>query len=112
MQEAAGERTAEEMRKTRSGPLVRKIASQHNIDIAQLEGTGTSGRVTKNDILSYIESGPSAEETVAAVPAAPVAACPHRCAAAAACPLLWCSQQLTATALKPCRSSGARPRNT
>jgi len=36
---------------------VRKIADEHGIDIKQLEGTGMSGRVTKNDILSYIESG-------------------------------------------------------
>jgi pyruvate dehydrogenase E2 component (dihydrolipoamide acetyltransferase) len=36
---------------------VRNIAREHGIDISQLEGTGMSGRVTKNDILSYIESG-------------------------------------------------------
>ena len=53
----SAERTAEELRRTRSSPLVRKIAAEHNIDISHLEGTGTSGRVTKNDILSYIESG-------------------------------------------------------
>jgi 2-oxoglutarate dehydrogenase E2 component (dihydrolipoamide succinyltransferase) len=52
-----GARTAEELRRTRSSPLVRKIAAEHNIDISSLEGTGASGRVTKNDILSYIESG-------------------------------------------------------
>src|SRR5262249_6383945 len=49
--------TAEELRRTKSSPLVRKIAEEHGIDIKKLEGTGTSGRVTKNDILSYIESG-------------------------------------------------------
>ncbi len=47
---------AAELRRTKSSPLVRKIASEHNIDIQQLEGTGMSGRVTKNDILSVIES--------------------------------------------------------
>jgi 2-oxoglutarate dehydrogenase E2 component (dihydrolipoamide succinyltransferase) len=56
------ERTAEELRRTRSSPLVRKIAAEHNIDITRLEGTGASGRVTKNDILSYIESGAPAQE--------------------------------------------------
>src|SRR5690242_21800293 len=49
--------TAEELRRTKSSPLVRKIAQEHNVDISQLEGTGLSGRVTKNDILSFIESG-------------------------------------------------------
>jgi len=58
--------TAEELRRTKSSPLVRKIASEHNIDIQQLEGTGMSGRVTKNDILSFIESGSPAPQTAAA----------------------------------------------
>ncbi|MBC7931694.1 MAG: 2-oxo acid dehydrogenase subunit E2, partial [Rubrivivax sp.] len=55
------EQTAEELRRTRSSPLVRKIAAEHGVDITRLEGTGASGRVTKNDILSYIESGATAE---------------------------------------------------
>src|SRR6266404_692216 len=59
--------TAEELRRTKSSPLVRKIASEHNIDIQQLEGTGMSGRVTKNDILSFIES---ASPAPAAAPSA------------------------------------------
>ena len=49
--------SAEELRRTKSSPLVRKIAQEHGVDIASLEGTGLSGRVTKNDILSFIESG-------------------------------------------------------
>src|SRR5258705_1302339 len=49
--------TAEELRRTKSSPLVRRIAEEHGVDIAGLEGTGMSGRVTKNDILSFIESG-------------------------------------------------------
>ncbi|MCA1614442.1 MAG: 2-oxo acid dehydrogenase subunit E2, partial [Acidobacteria bacterium] len=40
---------------------MRKIASEHNIDVSRLEGTGASGRVTKNDILSFIESGGAAQ---------------------------------------------------
>jgi 2-oxoglutarate dehydrogenase E2 component (dihydrolipoamide succinyltransferase) len=51
------EQSVEELRRTKSSPLVRNIARQHNIDISRLEGTGASGRVTKNDILSFIESG-------------------------------------------------------
>ena len=41
----------------RSSPLVRKIASEHNVDISRLQGSGIAGRVTKDDILAYIESG-------------------------------------------------------
>src|SRR5205807_351322 len=67
----AGDRsaTADELRRTKSSPLVRKIAEEHGIDIKQLEGTGMSGRVTKNDILSFIESGAPAPPRVAAPPA-------------------------------------------
>ncbi len=67
-----GTATAEELRKTKSSPLVRKIAEEHGIDIGQLEGTGMSGRVTKNDILSFIESGAPAPQR-AAQPAAAAA---------------------------------------
>jgi 2-oxoglutarate dehydrogenase E2 component (dihydrolipoamide succinyltransferase) len=49
--------SAEELRRQKSSPLVRNIAKEHGIDISRLEGTGMSGRVTKNDILSFIESG-------------------------------------------------------
>jgi pyruvate dehydrogenase E2 component (dihydrolipoamide acetyltransferase) len=62
--------TAEELRKTKSSPLVRKIAQEHGVDIARLDGTGLSGRVTKNDILSFIESGAPAA-AAEAKPAAP-----------------------------------------
>ncbi|MCA1566774.1 MAG: 2-oxo acid dehydrogenase subunit E2 [Acidobacteria bacterium] len=55
-----GAQSAEDLRRTKSSPLVRNIAREHNIDITQLEGTGMSGRVTKNDILSFIESGATA----------------------------------------------------
>ena len=63
--------SAEELRRTKSSPLVRKIAEEHGIDIKQLEGTGMSGRVTKNDILSFIESGATPQQTAAAPPTAP-----------------------------------------
>jgi len=39
----------------RSSPLVRKIAKEHNIDISQIHGTGIAGRVTKDDILAFID---------------------------------------------------------
>ena len=68
----------EDLRRQKSSPLVRRIAREHNVDIRGIEGTGISGRVTKNDILGYIESGaagqpapaqPQARTTAAAGPA-------------------------------------------
>ena len=41
----------------RSSPLVRRIAKDHNVDITQISGSGIGGRVTKHDILGYIERG-------------------------------------------------------
>src|SRR5437868_8321951 len=46
--------------RTKSSPLVRKIAAEHGVDIAAMHGSGIAGRVTKKDILGYIESGPPA----------------------------------------------------
>jgi pyruvate dehydrogenase E2 component (dihydrolipoamide acetyltransferase) len=60
--------SAEELRRTKSSPLVRKIAEEHGIDIKRLEGTGMSGRVTKNDILSFIESGATPQQAPAGAP--------------------------------------------
>src|SRR5262245_29263573 len=50
----------EDLRRQKSSPLVRRIAREHNVDIRQINGTGISGRVTKSDILGFIESASSA----------------------------------------------------
>jgi pyruvate dehydrogenase E2 component (dihydrolipoyllysine-residue acetyltransferase) len=55
--------------KHRTSPLVRRIAREHNLDISQINGTGISGRVTKSDILGYIEGGGAAKAPAAATPA-------------------------------------------
>jgi 2-oxoglutarate dehydrogenase E2 component (dihydrolipoamide succinyltransferase) len=39
----------------RSSPLVRKLARENNVDLAKVSGTGTGGRVTKQDILDFVE---------------------------------------------------------
>src|SRR3954468_15998997 len=43
--------------RTKSSPLVRKIAAEHGVNIASLQGSGIAGRVTKRDIVGFIESG-------------------------------------------------------
>ncbi|MEX2661465.1 MAG: dihydrolipoamide acetyltransferase family protein [Vicinamibacterales bacterium] len=53
----AGPLSKEELRRQKSSPLVRRIAKEHDVDIQQISGTGISGRVTKQDILGFIESG-------------------------------------------------------
>ncbi len=55
----------------RSSPLVRKLAREHNIDLAQIHGTGTGGRVTKQDVLDFVEHRTSVP---AAAPSAPTPA--------------------------------------
>jgi pyruvate dehydrogenase E2 component (dihydrolipoamide acetyltransferase) len=59
------------MVRRRSSPLVRRIASEHGVDLALVPGTGVHGRVTKHDILSYIEE--SAVPAPTPEPAAPFA---------------------------------------
>ncbi|MDE1163724.1 MAG: 2-oxoglutarate dehydrogenase, E2 component, dihydrolipoamide succinyltransferase [Acidobacteriaceae bacterium] len=64
----------------RSSPLVRKIASENNVDLTQVPGSGASGRITKDDINAHMAGGskpaaaaPAAAAPAAAKPAAPVA---------------------------------------
>ena len=49
--------STDDLRRQRSSPLVRRIAKEHDVDIRLIKGTGISGRVTKQDILGFIESG-------------------------------------------------------
>ena len=55
-------------------PVVAKIASEHGVDPSKVQGTGRGGRVTKKDILGFIESGPQAAPAAPAQPEAPPAA--------------------------------------
>ena len=61
-----GPQTAEERLRTRSTPLVRKIAAEHGVEVAAVQGTGRAGRVTKEDILRYVEEQKHAPATVGA----------------------------------------------
>ena len=57
--------SAETLRLQRSSPVVRRLAAEYGIDISEISGTGTGGRVTKKDIESYIEereAAPAARE--------------------------------------------------
>jgi 2-oxoglutarate dehydrogenase E2 component (dihydrolipoamide succinyltransferase) len=58
----------------RSSPLVRRIARENNVDLRQVTGTGISGRVTKHDILAFIENRKAAPAKPAPAPAAPAPA--------------------------------------
>ena len=53
----------------RSSPLVRKIAREHNVELSQVSGSGLGGRITKQDILAFIEGKPSAPAASAPAPA-------------------------------------------
>jgi pyruvate dehydrogenase E2 component (dihydrolipoamide acetyltransferase) len=59
---------------TRSSPLVRKIAREHGVNLSQLSGTGLGGRITKQDITSFVEkqsAAPTSSTSAAAPPTAP-----------------------------------------
>ena len=58
--DGGGIQTAEQRLRTKSTPLVRKIAAEHSVDISRIPGSGYAGRVTKQDILGYIERAPAA----------------------------------------------------
>jgi pyruvate dehydrogenase E2 component (dihydrolipoamide acetyltransferase) len=66
-----GVATVEELRRTRSSPIVRRIAREHGVDLRAVRGTGISGRVTKQDILEYIEQVEAGETPAAGAAAGP-----------------------------------------
>jgi 2-oxoglutarate dehydrogenase E2 component (dihydrolipoamide succinyltransferase) len=84
--------TVDELRQTRSSPVVRKIAAEHQVDLREISGTGISGRVTKQDILDHIEARAAepapapAPPKPAAPPPAPVAPPPSPAASPVAAP--------------------------
>ncbi|HEX9640528.1 MAG TPA: dihydrolipoamide acetyltransferase family protein [Candidatus Krumholzibacteria bacterium] len=63
---SSGVATREERVRTKSSPVVRKIAAEHGVDITQIRGTGSQGRVTKQDIMVHVAAGGVA--TLAPVP--------------------------------------------
>ncbi|WP_263355793.1 2-oxo acid dehydrogenase subunit E2 [Acidicapsa ligni] len=79
--------------KLRSSPLVRRIAKDNNLDLRQIAGTGTGGRITKDDTLKFLatngagSTAPAASAPVASTPSIPaVAQAPAAVAATAATP--------------------------
>ncbi|HEU5304294.1 MAG TPA: biotin/lipoyl-containing protein, partial [Gemmatimonadales bacterium] len=74
--------SVEDRLRRKSTPLVRKLAAEHQVDISAVPGTGLAGRVTKNDLLSYIsgEAGKGTAEAPgerAAAPSAPTSPPPR-----------------------------------
>jgi pyruvate dehydrogenase E2 component (dihydrolipoamide acetyltransferase) len=67
-------------------PVVARIAAEHDVDVGQVQGTGRGGRVTKKDILGFIEAGGAVQAPAApaAAPAEPAPAAPAAAPAAAA----------------------------
>ena len=73
--------SADERLRRRSTPLVRKIAAEHGVDIGAVPGTGHAGRVTRDDLLGFIEAGGTGAQAhggtaPSRAPAAPVPALP------------------------------------
>ena len=88
-------------------PVVARIAAEHGVDVSQVPGTGAGGRVTKKDILAYVESGPP---PAAAPPAeAPPAEAPAAEPAAAAAPPAPEPAPAAAEAPAPAPAAAAAP---
>ncbi|MEU7801361.1 2-oxoglutarate dehydrogenase, E2 component, dihydrolipoamide succinyltransferase [Micromonospora arborensis] len=62
-------------------PLVRKLASEHGVDLSSLNGTGVGGRIRKQDVLDAAEKAKAAKAAPAAAPAAAPSAAPAKPAA-------------------------------
>lgn len=71
------------LRRTRSSPLVRRIAEEHQVDVSQLQGSGIGGRVTKKDILEHLEQRGAQPAAAPSAPSPPAVAPPQPAAPAA-----------------------------
>jgi pyruvate dehydrogenase E2 component (dihydrolipoamide acetyltransferase) len=79
--------------RVRSSPLVRKIAKENNLDLNQVPGTGSAGRITKEDILGFLAKGPAS--VVAAKPvAAPAPAAKSATPSSAPAPVVSAGDEL------------------
>src|SRR5258706_364116 len=67
-----GAETAEERLRRKSTPLVRKIAAEHQVDISAIPGSGFASRVTKQDILGFIERGVPVSTPTGTAPRSPL----------------------------------------
>ena len=65
--------SAAEARELRLSPVVRTIARAHHVDVRNIAGSGAGGRVTKNDILAYLDAGAPAAPVAPIAPGAPIA---------------------------------------
>jgi pyruvate dehydrogenase E2 component (dihydrolipoyllysine-residue acetyltransferase) len=66
--------SGEEGQRVRSSPLVRRIARDNNVDLAQVPGSGLGGRITKEDILRFVEEHPAGTPAAASAGGRPAAA--------------------------------------
>jgi 2-oxoglutarate dehydrogenase E2 component (dihydrolipoamide succinyltransferase) len=73
-QQGNGSESFEERIRTKSSPLVRRIAAEHGIELTALQGSGIAGRVTKRDLMQIIEAGGAA---TGARPAVGAPSAPH-----------------------------------
>jgi 2-oxoglutarate dehydrogenase E2 component (dihydrolipoamide succinyltransferase) len=64
---SGADETAEERLKRKSTPLVRKMVEDHHLDLGAIPGSGSAGRVTRQDVLSYLETGAAPQAAPAAV---------------------------------------------
>jgi len=75
-------------RDIRTSPLVRRLAREHRIDLSEIRGTGMEGRITKQDVLDYLERrGEPVAAEPAALPTTPAAVQRPATAEASAAPL-------------------------
>jgi 2-oxoglutarate dehydrogenase E2 component (dihydrolipoamide succinyltransferase) len=85
-QSAPAAQADEEGEHARSSPLVRKIARENNVDLSQVTGTGLGGRITKQDIMAFLERPQAAVAASAPVSAPPASTKPSPAPAPAGFP--------------------------
>jgi pyruvate dehydrogenase E2 component (dihydrolipoamide acetyltransferase) len=84
-----GGNSFEERLRTKSSPLVRRMAAEHGVEISALHGSGIAGRVTKRDLVEFLDSGAKAPAILAGSGATPTTPAAPRAAAHGPLPEPW-----------------------
>ncbi len=92
-------------------PVVRRLVQEHGVDASRITGTGTGGRVTKEDVLRYVESqqqtsagAAAGEEAVALTPLRKTIA-EHTARSTREIPMAWTMMEVDVSGLVACREA-------
>lgn len=92
--------------RARYSPAVQTLAAEHNIDLTIVPGTGMGGRITRKDVLTFVEKGGAANSVQGNTPSPAVSSASQQTPASVSQPVQYTSQEEVRKTAEPLRHSG------